>query len=145
MEKAGSKSDTKTDHASSPRLIAWRPLDDIPDDLTVEAIHDDVEGLRVLLRGVDPTKPTLRVRFEDVVAYRNVNESYRLSTWARLAPTGPLPSLVIVVESRFVGWLVEEAGGVLDREELTHYAIYTLEDCIDVVSRLPPIVDWPNA
>lgn len=123
---------------------AWKPIEGLPDDLWVEAIHDDVEGLRFLLRGEDPTGPTLRILFESVIGYRNVNESFRIRTWASVSDIKSLPSLLTVENSRWLSLVVEEAGGVLQPESLTHYAIYTPEDCIDVIAQFPPTVDWAN-
>lgn len=122
----------------------WTPIKDIPHVLWVDAIHDDVEGLRFLLRGSDPTSPTLRLLFEAVIGYRNINESFRLGTWATISDIKQLPSLMIIDNSKWVRWLIEEAGGVLRPESLTHYAIYTPEDCIDVVTEFPPDVRWLN-
>jgi hypothetical protein len=90
--------------------------------------------------------PALRIRFDGVIAYRSVGESYRLRRSApAMGAENPLPTLLTVEDSDFVRWLVDEARGVLEASDLTHYAIYNLDDCIDVVARLPPIVDWPNA
>jgi hypothetical protein len=128
----------------SERFVPWLTLEGVPPKLFVEAIHDDVEGLRFLLRGHDPAKPTLRIKFEAAVGYQNINESYRLATWARVRAEGPLPTLLIIEDSEWLKWLVQEAGGVLDSAKLVHYAIYSLEDCIDVASEFEPVVDWPN-
>lgn len=129
--------------SGSERYRPWRPLDGISDSLYLEGIHDDVEGLRLLLRGPDPTEPTLRVKFESVTAYRNINESYRNRTWETAATRG-LPTLMTVENSQWIRWIVAESGGVLVAERLTHYAIYTEEDCVDVITEFPPDVDWPN-
>jgi hypothetical protein len=124
------------------RFRPWKPLDEIPLHLCLEAVHDDYEGLRFLLRGDDPTGATLRLTFESPVGYRNINESYRAKTWASGAEMTSLPSLLIVENSEWLDWLVHEAGGVLTAEKLLHYAIYTGEDCIDVVTEFAPTAEW---
>ena len=126
------------------RFRAWHPIDGVPKRLYLEAIHDDYEGLRFLLRGEELASPMLRLAFEPPIAFRNINESYRLKTWAGKATSGDQQSLLEVENSRWIEWLVEEAAGVLDSEELVHYAIYTAEDCIDVVTEIPPRVSWLN-
>jgi hypothetical protein len=123
----------------------WKPLDGVPERLYLEAVHDDCEGLRFLLRGEDTTSPTLRLVFESPVAYRNINESYRVRTWAAVSDMRALPSLLKVENSNWARWLVEEAGGVLRVDALVHYAIYTPEDCIDIVTEFPPTAEWLNA
>ncbi len=124
------------------RLRVWKPLDGIPQRLYLEALHDDYEGLRFLLRADDATRPVLRLTFESPVGYRNINESYRLRTWASVPEMKNLSTLLTVENSKWVSWLVDESGGVLRTEALFHYAIYTEEDCIDVVTEFPPAVEW---
>lgn len=123
------------------RFIPWTPVGNIPQRIHCEAIHDDVEGLRILLRGESPTSSTLRIRFEYVIGYLNTNESYRLKTWEDLGTTRESP-LLIVENSRWLEWLQAEAPGVIDVEKTVHYAIFASEDCIDVASEIPPAVDW---
>lgn len=122
----------------------WRPLDGIPSPLWLEAVHDDAEGLRFLLRGEKPSEPTLRIRWDTYVCYRNINESFRLRTWAQTPELQGPQSLFIAENSSWLRWVVDESGGALDENTLTHYAIYTPEDCIDIVAQHPPDVDWPN-
>lgn len=129
---------------SEQKYRKWSPIDGVPDRLFVEAIHDDYEGFRVLVRGEDRVSATLRLSFGPVVAYRNINESYRLRTWASLPGSRGLPGLVILVNSKWIDWLVQESSGVLDSAALVHYAIYTPEDCIDIVTEFAPIVEWLN-
>ena len=126
------------------RFRTWKPLDGIPKRLYLEAMHDDYEGLRFLLRGEDLACPMLRLSFESFVGYRNINESYRLKTWAHLRDMAGQSSLLVVENSEWVKWLVEEAGGVLQVHALIHYAIYTPEDCVDVVTSFPPTAEWMN-
>ena len=95
------------------------------------------------MRGHERSAATLRLHFESVIGYRNINESYRLRTWANhdMSRTSPL---LIVRNSTWVEWLVKEAGGVLDAAKVTHYAVYTSEDCIDIASEFAPVVEWLN-
>jgi hypothetical protein len=125
-------------------FIAWEPLSDIERVLYVEAIHDDTEGFRILLRGTQPTSPVLRIHFESYVAYRNVNESYRNRTWQDESLTRDLPSLLKVCHSKWARWASQEASGAVGPEEMIHYAIYTPEDCVDVLALSEPVVDWPS-
>lgn len=56
-----------------------------------------------------------------------------------------LSTLLTVENSIWVPWLVKEACGALQEEKLTHYAIYTPEDCVDVVTEHHPTAEWLNA
>lgn len=121
----------------------WKPLPDVPSRIYCEALRHDYEHFRVLLKGEEPTSRTFRILFKVVVAYRNINESYRLRTWERVRGKN-MVGLFTVEDSRWVNWLREESGGVLESTRLTHYAIFTPEDCIDVVSEFAPEVEWLN-
>ena len=126
------------------RYESWTPLDGIPRTLYVQAIHDDYEGFRVILKGTFPNDRTLRIAFAAAIAYRNINESYRSRTWASQNRPAPPGGLFMVANSAWVDWLVEEAGGVLHHRTVQHYAILTGEDCIDIVTEFPPAVEWLN-
>lgn len=126
---------------STQRFVPWTPMADVPETLYCEGIHDGPDGLRITLQSPPGDGPALQVTFEGVVAYRNINESWRARTWQHL-DLKALPTLLRVDDSKWVAWLVEEAGGALSFADLTHYAIYTPEDCIDVVTESTPEVIW---
>jgi hypothetical protein len=123
------------------RYALWKPVEKIPARLYCEAIHDDAEGLRILLRESDPHGPVLSLRFESVIGYRNVNESYRLRTWLELG-NEEVPPLLIVRDSQWIEWLRNEGGETIDWSAVVHYAIFTPEDCIDIATEFPPTVRW---
>ena len=142
MERRKSRSAIVPNDPTEPdEYRVWAPLEGIPNDLLVDALIHDVEGMRILLRSEDPTQPTLRVLFDSIVSYRNVNESFRLRTWNRF-PDGLGGNLFTVENSSWIEWLRGESGGVLDHVSLVHYAILTGEDCIDIAAEFPPSVEW---
>lgn len=120
------------------KWVAHAGLNSAP---VVERLIDDDSGINVWLR-LRGVSRLLRVRFESVVAYRNINESYRLSTWSAMDGHGWGGNCITVENSRWIDWLREEAGGVLDSVALMHYCIFTDEDCIDVVTEFEPDVQW---
>lgn len=123
------------------RFRPWRPLENIPSLLYLHAVHDDWEGLRFILRGKGDTESPLRVTFKYFVGYRNIDESYRLNTVMSI-DRKDFSTLMMVENSRWVQWLVEESAGTLSADKLNHYAIYTPDPCIDIVAESPPIVEW---
>lgn len=100
-------------------------------------LHDDKEGLRVLLEHDSGRK--VEIAFSGYTAYRNVNESFRLRTW-RLGAAPVQHVLLIVDNSSWLGWLREESDGVLNDRQIMHYAIYTGEDCIDIATESQPVI-----
>lgn len=72
------------DDVSEQQFRAWKPLDGVPARVFLEAVHEDYEGLRFLLRGEDATGRTLRLVFESPVAMR-VTGRHRTRSGSRIA------------------------------------------------------------
>ena len=119
----------------------WIPIDGIPKRLFCEAIHDDYEGFRILLRGEDNSSSMLRITFESLLAYRNIDEGNRLKTMEQATNFGS-SSLYIVEDSTWIKWFNEESYGIHKSNKIIHYAIYTPNDCIDVLSEYEPKIEW---
>ena len=130
-----------TEHEDT--YVIWSPIDNVPPILCVKSLRD-VPSLLLTLRGEGTPEPLLQMSFSEVVGYRNVNESYRMKTWNRMARLGTRPSsLFMVNNSTWLTWLIEESAGILEyREGLRHFAIYTPDDCIDVACYRDPEVRW---
>lgn len=121
----------------------WVPVAGLPRWLILEALWQNGLGLHVRLCSAGPEAASVVIVFASPIAYRNIDESYRLRTWQKLAETTTeRSSLQVVTDSRWVQWLRDEAGGVLDDVVLHHYAILTDCDCVDVVTSVPPEVSY---
>ena len=118
---------------------SWQPDKCIPERVEIISVCDEEEGLVISLAEEESRKPVAKLVFQDFVAYRNINESFRMRTWGSWR-SGKGTSLIEVKSSLWLHWLGEESGGVLEEFEVTHYAIYTNDDCLDVASRTPPVV-----
>jgi hypothetical protein len=107
-------------------------------------LHDDAEGFRILVQERRPDRSVgrrLRIAFDRPYAYRVADEGRRWRMLLQLDRVGP--SLVYVVEdSGFVAWATAEAGGCLAHPPVRHYLITTTDDCVDVLSDLPPMLTW---
>ncbi len=121
----------------------WEPLPEISSHLTCEGLHDDYEGFRILLKGTEPDSLTLRITFDPALAYRNVDEGDLLQTISEIKSPGE-SSLFIVKNSSWKKWFNEESSGLHNDDDIIHYAIYTADDCIDVLSAFAPNVEWLN-
>ena len=90
----------------------WQPHDVIPLRVEITSVRDQDEGLRVLLASEETREPVAELVFQHFVAYRNINESFRLRTWHSHEMKGS-SSLLIVEGSSWLTWLNNESGGVL--------------------------------
>jgi hypothetical protein len=125
------------------KYTKWEPVEGIENEIWVEALHDDYEGLRILLKGSSESSGVLSISFPQYYGYRNVDESYRDKLWQ----TGDFEerdwSLFKTTASEFIEWLFEQSGGVYSKEEMVHYVVKTGADVIEVVANLtPPKVEW---
>jgi hypothetical protein len=121
----------------------WNPLESIPDRLYCEAIHDDYEGFRILLKGQETDSPTFRLAFDSPLAYRNIDEGRLLRT-LNLIKDREKASLYEVKNSPWVKWFHDESLGIYEGRDLIHYAIITANDCIDVLTEFAPKAEWLN-
>jgi len=117
----------------------WQPDEAIPMRVEITSIRDEDEGLSVVVASKETRKAVAKLVFQEVVGYRNVNESFRIRTW-QSQNMRESSSLMIVEDSLWLTWLREESGGVLEEFAVTHYAIYTDDDCVDVAARAVPVV-----
>ncbi len=119
----------------------WLPIEGAPKKLYCEGIHDDYEGLRILLKGEEAQSSILRLSFDSVFAYRNIDEGYLLRTLNKMDNPGE-STFYIVENSTWIEWFNEESYGTLENSKITHYAIYTPNDCIDLLTEYEPKVEW---
>ena len=124
------------------RYVAWQAMNGVQiQDFSLARLCFEASDL-VLLLSVEPHRRLLRILFEAPIAFRSIGESYRLKTWTQAE--GSLLGLHLVQGSMWVQWLREESGGVLAETSLTHFAVITADDCVDVVTEFAPIVQWAD-
>ena len=119
----------------------WLPIDDLSGSLYLEGLYDDYEGFRLLLKGEGEQQKMLRIMFDPALAYRNTDESDLLRTIGKGLGEW---SLFTVEHSDYLAWFNKESHGIHESENIVHYAIYTPNDCLDVLSIYPPKVEWLN-
>jgi len=122
------------------RFEKWQPVQSIPSGLCVEAIHDDDEGFRILLRGERKASKILRLRFDPTLAYRATDESSLINYDRTDDGTLDRYGLFIVHDSEYLAWFAKVNQGVSG--SVTHYAVYLSNQCIDVIAAFPPDADW---
>lgn len=127
---------------TSEEYLVWAPLDDIPLSLIFVSLHDEATGVRVILGTEEPEPRLLQVTFRTPIGYRVINESHRTRTWLQLAGSKRGSSLLVVRHSMWVEWLVAESSGAQDAADLRHFAIFTADECVDVVCVSQPMAEW---
>jgi len=129
---------SSTMESNEQRYEIWKPISSIGSAPLVECILDGENGLIISL---DFEKDDgHQLVFESTVAYRNINESYRDRTWMNWDKVKASGSFFTVRNSHWIDWLKTESNGVLDQVQLTHYCIFTEEDCVEIVTEFGPEV-----
>nr|WP_320191892.1 hypothetical protein [uncultured Desulfobacter sp.] len=125
------------------KYTKWEPLEALPKRMYCEAIHNDYEGIRFLLKGEAESSPTLRIKFESVIAYRSIDEGCLQRTLDNLKARELFP-LYKVQNSEFLSWLRKESYDSYNDRNIAHYALFCQDEIIDILSEFEPIVEWLN-
>jgi hypothetical protein len=121
----------------------WCPVDNIDRELFVDALHDDHEGMRIILSGRSNGSGILRIAFTHYYMYRNVDESNRIKLWMEADFEDKNWSLFRVISSNLIDWISTETGEPFDKDGAEHYFIKTDTNVIDIVTHhTPPKVEW---
>jgi hypothetical protein len=109
--------------------------------LFVEAVYDDYEGFRVLMKGTNTEM--LRITFKNKISYMNTDESFRLDIGLNNTNNNELVKTVffVVRNSSYIE-LIKATSKQSLHPEAKHFAIYTDFDCIDVIAKDAPLVEW---
>ena len=108
--------------------------------LVYRSLRDGRSGLEI--EAESGSGRVLWILFQNVLAYRVVDEQYRPRKVADLRNEGlEAFSLFRVEQSNFVKWFKWECDEVRG-EHAEHYAVLTTEGWIDVLADTAPLVQW---
>ncbi len=121
----------------------WEPFPDLP-QMSLEGLYDDQEGFRLFLTGYYVETKILRITFEAELVYRNIDEGDLLKTIHEVKGFPIKWSFFTVKNSEYLKWFHEQSYDIRVSDKITHYAIYTPDDCLDILSlsAYPPKVKW---
>ncbi|WP_194435574.1 hypothetical protein [Vibrio fluminensis] len=146
MGKRESKLGKTNDVQEIQKFISWEPIPDTPRRVICNSLSDGDEGLCIELseyflpndaQSSVPRK--LRIKFDAFIAYRNIDESYRLRLLEQ--NQNREVSLFIVESSYWLDWLQKESHGYYEDRKVVHYLIMSMNDCIDVLSEFEPDIE----
>lgn len=125
----------------SGRYVKWNPLPGFVGPFYCEALVDDWEGFRILLGTDRIADPMLRLTFPEALLYRNCDESHRLAVPAPDSEIAFPHPFYIVENSALLAEFHKDAQDTMKNMDIRHYAIYTSNDFIDVLSAEAPLAD----
>ncbi|MFW5438873.1 hypothetical protein [Paenibacillus apiarius] len=119
-------------------------LSDFPNKIYLESLTDSKEGLILVFSNEDSDK-IYKFNFEySVLSYRNNDESYMLRTLSYISETcgkEVLGNPLFTVErSSYIEWFNNQSFDIYKDYNPTHYAFFTPNDIVEVISNYPPTV-----
>ena len=125
-------------------LKVWNPLEITPESMIVESIQDDYEGFRIILTDYNKRGQYLKIGFDQYFFYRNTDESYMINYGNAIDKEILKKTFFIVENSEYYDFFIKSIPEVYEDMDVTHYPIYSLADCIDILAEKPPVVSWLN-
>lgn len=123
-------------------FTAWEPIKNIGSIILFEELTDDTNGLKITLKEHQKKDPLLKVYFKSPLFYRNTDESFLMRIWNEQKLPGRL--FFVINNSSLIDSFHHMTYDIYLEWKIVHYGIYTNEDCIDVLSTIPPEVKWVN-
>ncbi|MGO9171615.1 MAG: hypothetical protein ACLP7P_06580 [Rhodomicrobium sp.] len=128
--------------ADEEKFERWEAIEGLAPKMFLEAMHDDREGFRLILKSPEANSKALRIRFDAPLCYRGTQEPYLLRRIYEDHAIYPWP-IFIVRNSRYARWFYSQAADALDKDS-NHYHIAAMDQMIDVLSPIPPVLTWLN-
>lgn len=122
------------------RIARWEtPVVDVRHLLMVSLVDDGEELVMLFEAFRAPGRPRWRVRFQQHVAYRNIDEAYRLGLWRMLDDTDQRCGFTFTVEESppLDSWSTEYLHEF--HPTTRHYVIATEDDVVEVLTPDAPV------
>ncbi|MEM7359891.1 MAG: hypothetical protein AAF431_12395 [Pseudomonadota bacterium] len=128
-------------------ISSYVVLDLLPTDqyINCEGVLDDYEGFRILARGEDASSSMYRISFDAVEAYSSIDESSSFNDSRRSPGLGTKDCCFVVKDSWYLAELHQISSGLIEGDDINHYAFYFSNQCIDVLAYGKPKVENLNA
>jgi hypothetical protein len=124
--------------AQEERYVRWEPIHGLPSNLDTPSLVNDYEGgFRLTLVEERAEGRQFTVAFDQPLAFRCANESYRLKLIESLQPQLPWPTFK-VENSKWVEWFHDQSTGI-NREWRVEHFLFVGEDVVEVLSQREPI------
>lgn len=122
-------------------IIHWQPFKGFSGRFYCEGVHDDYEGFRIIMRHDDKEQTHLRLKFEDVLFYQNTDEGNFLNPPPYLGDFNFPHPFYVIENSKLVQDFHQLSSGIYQDDVITHFAIYSANDCIDILTLSDPVAE----
>jgi hypothetical protein len=124
---------------TSEQPLKWEPLPSLPRNLDTQSLTTDYRnGFQFVLAEPHANGRAFRLKFEHPLAFRSVNESYRLKLIEPINSQLPWPTFK-VEHSTWVEWFHDQSLGIYRDWAVEHF-LFMGEHVIEVLSVVPPVI-----
>lgn len=127
---------------TSEKLKKWVPIKNIPNELYLDDITDDFNGLTITLRGENSDDAILIQFGLFSLSYQSRTETCVLKSLDDYLMLKSAWPLFIDDDSSYIDWLVKQSYNIIGTESKAHYIIKHADGIIDIVSTRAPEVKW---
>ncbi len=122
----------------------WKVIEGVPAEMYLEELYQDCEGLlKLILTDGFENSQKLQITFDGQLLYRNIDEANLLAMEFSHEDKQPGGCTFYTIDnSEYLEWFHWVSCNTNENQEIIHYAIYTGNDCVDILSVSPPDVKW---
>lgn len=126
----------------------WEPAENLAKAHFVETIIDEMDRLIITLFESYKQDKTFQLIFDNtVIAYRSVDEGYRLMTPDKCVQDNGANlwrgwTFFKASNSSYINWLQEQSDKEIDLNVVTHFVVFTENIIIDIVAINEPIIKY---
>jgi hypothetical protein len=119
----------------------WSPVKTAPFPVDLESLYSSGADLQLILFAENQPSKKLSVRFSDVCAYRSTCDEFRSHFWheVRLQEDH---AFFLTENSEYLIWFHHQSDDEFSHLPIRHFAIWTTEYWIDILSVDDPQVSW---
>jgi len=125
----------------SEKYIKWYPIKEVPFPLDLDELCRNRNGLYIILDSEDHPNKSLNIHFSECEALREIDDEFKSKFWHDVDIEEDF-SLFIIENSEWLESFHAESENHYRELSLQHYAIWTTENWIDILSSSKPIVKW---
>lgn len=130
------------------KWVKWEPVENLAKVHFIEIVKDGMSSLVITFFEDRNQNKTFQLIFDEtVIAYRNVDEGYRLTIYDKCIQDDGKDlygnwTFFKAINSDYMQWLKEQTNMAFDFELSTHFVIYTVNAVVDVVAISEPIIKY---
>ena len=119
----------------------WDPISDPPFPIDLESLNHRGQNLLLIFYAENHPSKKLSILFNDIYAYRETGDEFRSHFWHEVELEED-HAFFLVEDSDYLVWFNQQSADEFNHLVILHYAIWTTENWIDILSVHKPDVKW---